>query len=57
MPYLNAKELKHIVMAAFNEGITSAIAMDHNDGTPEQLFYSLDYEEFCNKLFKKFDED
>ncbi|MGN7478978.1 hypothetical protein ACTHOQ_14105 [Solibacillus silvestris] len=57
MPYLNKKELEHVVMEAFNEGITAAISMNHHEGTPEQLFYSLNYEEFCNQVFKKSDED
>lgn len=57
MPYLNKKELEHIVMAAFNEGIVTAVAMDHHEGTPEQLFNSLNYEEFYNRLLKKSSED
>lgn len=57
MPYLKKKELELIVMSAFNEGIMTAISMNHDEGTPEQLFNSLDYEELYNRCFKKSDED
>lgn len=52
MPYINKRSLEYLVMCAFNEGIVTATAMDHQEGTPEQLFNSLDFDEFYNKHFK-----
>ncbi len=57
MPYINKRYLEHLVMCAFNEGIVTATALDHDEGTPEQLFYSLDFDEFYNKHFKIKNED
>jgi len=55
MPYLNKKELEHVIMSAFNEGVIAGVAIDHNENTPEEIFFSLDYEDFYKEHFAKKD--
>ncbi|WGT37322.1 hypothetical protein QH639_15910 [Lysinibacillus sp. 1 U-2021] len=46
MPYLNKQELEQVIMSAFNEGIVTGLSIDHSENTPEEMFFSLDYEDF-----------
>lgn len=49
MPYIKNDDLKNLLRSVFNYGFNSALAMDHEENTPE-FQKSIDFEKWYSEI-------